>query len=244
MNRVDGRVALITGAASGMGEAQARLFAAAGARVLIADIDPGREAVADAIGPGAKPVELDVASEAAWAKAIAEGEAAFGPISILINNAGVYSDERLPNVTRSEFDRVTAVNQYGVLLGMQSILASMEKAGSGAIVNVSSLAAMIGTPQSPVYGASKWAVRGLGKSAVRPMLRRNIRVNTVIPGTVGGTTMNARNDPEYNEAMRKAIPMARFARPEEIARAVLFLASDDASYIAGAELLVDGGLGS
>jgi 3alpha(or 20beta)-hydroxysteroid dehydrogenase len=239
--RLAGRAALITGAAHGMGEAEAQLFAAEGAKVIVADIDDRGAAVAEAIGDAAMFVKLDVTSKDNWCAAIEQGEAAFGPISILVNNAGLYSGQRLFDADLKSFERLVAVNQLGVLLGMQAIVGSMERAGDGSIVNISSGAGLIGVPQSPVYGMTKWAVRGLTRSSVRPFGRKGIRVNSVYPGVITGTLMNSANDPDYTAELIRSVPLGRAGISMEVARVVLFLASDEAAYVSGAEITVDGG---
>jgi 3alpha(or 20beta)-hydroxysteroid dehydrogenase len=226
MGRLDGKVAIITGAARGQGAAEARLFAAEGARVLLADIlDADGEAVAAEIGDAAAYTRLDVTDEAQWQAAVALAEQRFGPVTVLVNNAGILHFQVLHETELSDFENVMRVNVQGVFLGMKSVVPSMTRAGGGSIVNISSTAGLVGLPYFGAYVASKWAVRGLTKTAAIDLGHKGIRVNSVHPGgidtpMVAGTTGDA---PFY-----KRLP-------------VLFLASDEASYIAGAELAVDGG---
>jgi 3alpha(or 20beta)-hydroxysteroid dehydrogenase len=239
MGRLDGKIAIITGAARGQGAAEARLFAAEGARVVLADVlDDEGEAVAAEIGDAAVYTHLDVTDEPQWQAAVALAEDRFGPVTVLVNNAGILLFQPLHKTDLADFDRVMRVNVQGVFLGMKSVTPSMTKAGGGSIVNISSTAGLQGLPHLGAYVASKWAVRGLTKTAAIDLGHRNIRVNSVHPGgidtpMVAGTSGDA---PFY-----KRLPVPRMGSADEAARAVLFLASDEASYIAGAELAVDGG---
>jgi 3alpha(or 20beta)-hydroxysteroid dehydrogenase len=239
MGRLDGKVAIITGAARGQGAAEARLFAAEGARVVVADVlDDEGKAVAAEIGDAAVYTHLDVTDEGQWADAVALAERTFGPVTVLVNNAGILLFQAVHKTELDDFDRILRVNVHGVFLGMKAVTPSMEKAGGGSIVNISSTAGLQGLPYLAAYVASKWAVRGLTKSAAIDLGHKGIRVNSVHPGgidtpMVAGTSADA---PFY-----KRLPVARMGSADESARAVLFLASDEASYIAGAELAVDGG---
>ena len=237
--RLAGKVALISGGARGQGEAEARLFVAEGAKVVIGDVlESEGKAVADDLGDDALFVPLDVTDQAAWAGAVAAAEERFGPITVLVNNAGILGFERVDKVKRADFDRIMQVNVTGVLLGIQAVTPSMTKAGGGSIVNISSTSGLTGLPFVAAYSTSKWAVRGLTKCAAIDLGHKGIRVNSVHPGGVdtpmiAGTTSDA---PYY-----KRLPVPRIGVPDDVARTVLFLASDEASYIAGAELAVDGG---
>jgi 3alpha(or 20beta)-hydroxysteroid dehydrogenase len=239
MGRLDGKVAIITGGARGQGAAEARLFAAEGAKVVLADVlDDEGAAVAAEIGEAARYVHLDVTDEDQWAATVAFAEETFGPVTVLVNNAGILLFQALHKTDLSDFENVMRVNVTGVFLGMKAVTRSMERAGGGAIVNISSTAGLQGLPFLGAYVASKWAVRGLTKTAAIDLGHKNIRVNSVHPGgidtpMVAGTSGDA---PFY-----KRLPVPRMGSPDEAARAVLFLASDEASYIAGAELAVDGG---
>ncbi|HEY8547458.1 MAG TPA: glucose 1-dehydrogenase [Acidimicrobiales bacterium] len=237
--RLDGKVALISGGARGQGEAEARRFVAEGAQVVIGDIleDEGA-AVAGSLGDACTFVRLDVTDEASWAAAVATAEERYGPVSVLVNNAGILGFGAVDRIKRADYERILQVNLVGVLLGMQAVTPSMERAGGGSIVNISSTSGLQGLPFVAAYGSSKWAVRGLTKSAAIDLGHRGIRVNSVHPGgidtpMIAGTPGDA---PYY-----KRLPVPRMGTPEEVANAVLFLASDEASYITGAELAVDGG---
>ncbi|HEX8803479.1 MAG TPA: glucose 1-dehydrogenase [Acidimicrobiales bacterium] len=239
MGRLDGKVAIITGGARGQGAAEARLFVAEGARVLIGDVlDAEGEAVAAELGDAAVYTHLDVTDEAQWDAAVALAEERFGPVTVLVNNAGVLLFEAVHKTDPADFERIMRINVHGVFLGMRAVTAPMAGAGGGSIVNISSTAGLTGLPYLAAYVASKWAVRGLTKSAAIDLGHKGIRVNSVHPGgidtpMIAGTTSDA---PFY-----KRLPVARMGSAEEAARAVLFLASDEASYTTGAELAVDGG---
>jgi 3alpha(or 20beta)-hydroxysteroid dehydrogenase len=236
--RLAGKVALISGAARGQGAAEARLFAAEGAQVVLGDVlDEEGQAVAAEIGDAAAYTHLDVTDEAQWEAAVALAEERFGPVSVLVNNAGILHFQVVHKTDADDFDRIMRVNVRGVFLGIKAATPSLEKAG-GAIVNISSTAGLQGLPYVAAYVASKWAVRGLTKSAAIDLGHKAIRVNSVHPGgidtpMVAGTSGDA---PFY-----KRLPVPRMGTPEEVAQAVLFLASDEAAYITGAELAVDGG---
>ncbi|HEX5945169.1 MAG TPA: glucose 1-dehydrogenase [Acidimicrobiales bacterium] len=239
MGRLDGKVAIITGAARGQGAAEARLFVAEGAKVVLADVlDEEGEAVAAELGDAATYAHLDVTDEDQWTATVALAEERYGPVTVLVNNAGVLHFQALHKTELEDFDRILRVNVHGVFLGMKSVTDSMAGAGGGSIVNISSTAGLQGLPYLGAYVASKWAVRGLSKTAAIDLGHKNIRVNSVHPGgidtpMVAGTSSDA---PFY-----KRLPVSRMGTADEAALAVLFLASDEASYIAGAELAVDGG---
>ncbi|MGI9422743.1 MAG: SDR family NAD(P)-dependent oxidoreductase [Hyphomicrobiaceae bacterium] len=244
--RLDGKSALITGAASGMGAATARLFAREGAKVIVADIldDEGASVVSDiaAAGGTARYVRLDISDEASWDAAVEASLAAFGKIDILINNAGISgSDPDL--LSRSVWDKQMTVNATGTFLGMRTVVPVMQKQGGGSIVNISSISGVTG--QSFVhmgYNASKGAIRTLTKAAAVQFANDGIRVNSVHPGLMPAMrTSKLTADPEIRDKMLSAVPMRRAGEIDEVANANLFLASDEASYITGVELPVDGG---
>jgi len=239
MGRLDGKVAIISGGARGQGAAEARLFVAEGARVVIGDVLDGEgAAVAAELGSAAAYIHLDVTDEAQWAAAVGLAEDRFGPVSVLVNNAGILMFRTVDQTERADFDRILQVNLTGVFLGIKTVTPSMAKAGGGSIVNISSTAGLTGLPYLGAYVASKWAVRGLTKSAAIDLGPKGIRVNSVHPGGID-TPMLAGTDPDA--PYYKRLPVPRMGHPDEAARAVLFLASDDASYTTGAELTVDGG---
>ncbi|MEZ5234812.1 MAG: glucose 1-dehydrogenase [Acidimicrobiales bacterium] len=235
---------MITGAARGQGEREARLFATEGAKVVVTDVlaEQGQRVAADI---GGTFVRHDVTSEADWASVVAAATSAYGTIDILINNAGIYRKGTLRNTTLEEYRLVIDVNQVGVFLGMQAVAPVMIEAKRGSIVNISSIAGMLGTPVSFAYGASKWAVRGMTKAAALDLGRFNIRVNSIHPGLIDTDMMTEVTGGEEDrfERMQRTVPLSgRMAKPEEIASVALFLASDDSSYATGAEFVIDGGV--
>ncbi|MGK2910982.1 MAG: SDR family NAD(P)-dependent oxidoreductase [Sphingobium sp.] len=245
MCRLSGKVALITGAAQGMGEAHARLFIREGASVILTDVNQSKgEALACKLGGKAMFITHDVASAADWANVVALGEARFARITVLVNNAGVIGPvQGLLDFSEADFLKVCAINQLGVFLGMKAVLPSMIAAGGGSIVNISSIAGMLGTRESSnaAYCASKWAVRGMSKLIAAQHGKDGIRVNSVHPGYILTPMMVAATDADGGGAA-DAIPLGRMAQPEEVSRVVLFLASDEASFVSGAEHVVDGGM--
>lgn len=215
-----------------------RLFAAEGASVVAGDVnEAGVAALADELGDRVRGVRLDVTSDSDWAAVIAGAEAAFGPVNALVNNAGVVDFAPVEAMAPEAFRRVVDVNLTGTFLGMRAAIPAMRAAGGGTIVNISSAAAMINNPAMGAYSASKWAVRGLTKTTALEVARDGIRINSVHPGPIE-TPMTSVAPPGYTAAQ----PIDRFGRPDEVARTVLFLSTDDSSYTTGAEFLVDGGV--
>ena len=242
--RLGGKVALITGGASGMGESEAILFAKEGAKVVVADVlEAEGQKVADSLGGAGRFVHLDVANEAAWQQAIAAAVSAFGKLDVLVNNAGISGTFDPDTLSTSAWDRLMDVNAKGTFLGMKHAIPAMEKAGGGAIVNISSVSGFVGQNGIHMaYNASKGAVRLMTKSAAVQYARSGIRVNSVHPGVLPAMrSSKATADPAFRQKMLAGVPMRREGRVEEVAYAVLFLASDEASYITGTELVVDGG---
>jgi NAD(P)-dependent dehydrogenase (short-subunit alcohol dehydrogenase family) len=243
--RLAGKVALITGGAHGMGAAEARLFAKEGARVVVADVRDGDgKIVADAItgaGGQARYVHLDVTAEPEWQQAVAFAVNAFGKLDVLVNNAGISGGISSDIMSTSAYDRLMEVNAKGVFLGMKHAIPAMQQAGGGSIVNISSISGIAGQAVVHMgYNASKGAVRVMTKSAAVQHAQHGIRVNSVHPGVMP-PMLTSNTDPEVRARLLKPVPMRREGRVEEVAYAVLFLASDEASYITGAELVVDGG---
>ena len=248
MGRLDGKVAFISGGARGMGAEEARLFAQQGAKVAIGDIieEDGRkvEAEINAAGGECLFVRLDVTSEANWQDAIAATVSRFGALHILVNNAGIGGVGGLVEDTSVEdWDRVMDINGKGVFLGTKAAIPEMQNAGGGSIINISSQLGIVATDNSsPQYHASKGAVRILTKSTAIQFAPDGIRANSVHPGPVNtAMTERRREDPEAFALMRSRIPLGRFAEPIEIANAVLYLASDESSFVTGSEVVVDGG---
>jgi len=242
--RLSGKVALISGGASGMGQSEAVIFAREGAKVIVADVlEPEGKKVADSLGGAGRFVTLDVTSESAWQQAIATAVSTFGKLDVLVNNAGISGTFDPDTLSTSAWDRLMDVNAKGVFLGMKHAIPVMEKAGGGAIVNISSVSGFVGQHGIHMaYNASKGAVRLMTKSAAVQYARSGIRVNSVHPGVLPAMrSSKATADPAFRQKMLAGVPMRREGRVEEVAYAVLFLASDEASYITGTELVVDGG---
>jgi len=245
--RLAGKVALVSGAASGMGQSEATIFAREGAKVVVADIlEAEGKQVADKIAAGggqARFVRLDVTSEAEWDAAVKAAVGAFGKLDVLVNNAGISGTYDTDMLSSAAWDKVMAVNAKGVFLGMKAAIPLMKKAGGGAIVNISSISGFVGQDGVHMaYNASKGAVRIMTKTAAVQLAGDGIRVNSVHPGFMPPMrTSKTSADPTWRAKMLGAVPMKREGRVEEVAHAVLFLASDEASYITGTELVVDGG---
>lgn len=246
MDRLAGKVAIITGASRGMGSAHARGFVAAGAKVILTDINPAAgEALAAELGENALFVHHDVTSRADWQRVVAAGEARFGTINVLVNNAGVLGPigTKTVELDEAEYLKVFAINQHSVFLGMQAVIPSMQRAGKGAIVNISSISGIVANYGAPnvAYVASKFAVRGITKATAMEYARDNIRVNSVHPGFTLTPMMVEATDENGGEA-KSIIPLGRIAAPAEVTNLVLFLASDESSYITGAEHVIDAGM--
>ena len=240
--RLEGKVAIITGAARGQGEAEARRFVAEGAKVLLTDVlDAEGEAVAADLGAPAAYRHLDVTVEDEWTAAVAECENRFGPVSVLVNNAGILDFGAIEKQDVERFRKVIDVNLTGTMLGMKSVVPSMKQAGGGSIINISSNSGIWGIPMAGAYAASKWAVRGLSKTGALELGRHGIRVNSVHPGGVDTPMVSGPGQDPNQGTWAKKLPLGRFGRPEEIAAVVTFLASDEAAYVTGAEWSVDGG---
>ena len=248
MGRLDGKVALISGGARGLGRAMAEEFVAEGARVVIGDVRADdAAATAGQIGAQAIAIRLDVTSEAGWADAVAATLAAFGSLDVLVNNAGTAEGSPLAETTLESYRRVTEVNQTGVFLGMRAAIEPMTAAGGGSIINISSIDGMVGSPRIISYIASKWAVRGMTKAAAMELAPRGIRVNSVHPGHVHTLLASEPGQDRtkvvtlIDEHTKRFAPMGRTGEPAEIAKLAAFLASDDSSYCTGSEFVADGG---
>ena len=245
MKRFDNRTVIVTGGARGMGASHARGFIAEGANVVIADIveQEGR-ALADELGDRAIFSRLDVTSDTDWAATVAAAENAFGPVSVLVNNAGIIRFGTIEETEPAAWSQMIDIDLKGTYLGIRAVAPSMRKAGGGAIVNISSTNGMSGPSGLGAYVASKWGVRGLTKTAALELARDNIRVNSIHPGPVR-TPMTAEPDaaaPVGVAAAVRDLAIPRIAEPEEITRLVLFVASDEASFSTGSEFIADGGL--
>jgi 3alpha(or 20beta)-hydroxysteroid dehydrogenase len=239
MGRLSGKVAIITGAAGGQGEAEARLFVAEGAQVMITDVQDQVEQVAADLGEAAVFLKHDVADAGAWAQVVVETLRRFGKLDGLVNNAAIFNPKPLIDTTAEELEQHFRVNQLGVFLGMQAVIAPMQAAGAGSIVNIASVSGLRNIPGQYAYAMSKWAVRGMTGNAAAELTRLGIRVNGVYPGLIN-TPMLAGNSEETNARFARSVPIGRMAEPREVAEVVAFLISDAASYVSGAEIAVDG----
>jgi 3alpha(or 20beta)-hydroxysteroid dehydrogenase len=241
--RLQGKVALITGAAGGIGAAAARAMAAAGASLALTDADGDRVAeLAGELGEPARSRGHDVTSEEDWQEVAAWALATHGRVDTLVNNAGVFLAAPLVQTSLEDFRRVVDVNLTGVFLGMRVLGPVMCEQRAGSIVNVSSVAGLMGSPYLSAYAASKWGVRGVTKVAAKEFARFGVRVNSVHPGQID-TDMNARQrelTPELIDRLIKAIPLQRIGTPAEVAHALVYLASDESVYVTGSELAIDG----
>ena len=242
MTSFSGLTAIVTGAAGAMGEQEARMFAERGANVVLTDVraDEGA-AIADDIGKSAVFVPHDVSSESGWNTVIETALSAFGSVNVLVNNAAISKAIKLIDTDVDTFDLFYRINQLGVYLGMKSVVEPMKAAGGGSIINISSVAGLRGASTLFAYSASKWAVRGMTQSAALELARFKIRVNAVFPGVID-TPLNAPNPPGMNDVLVKTTPLRRMGESHEVAEAVLFLASPEASFATGAELAIDGGM--
>lgn len=245
--RLQGKVAVITGSANGMGEAEARLFAREGARVVVADIleAEGQKVASEISGGGGEAcfVRLDVTQEEDWQEVIHTAVTRYGKLDILVNNAGLSGTHTDDLLSTAAWDRLMAINAKGVFLGIKYAIPAMQQAGGGSIVNISSISGFIGQDFIHMgYNASKGAVRILTKSAAVQYGKDRIRVNSVHPGMMPPMRgARASADPVRRQQRLAQVPLGRTGEREEVAYAVLFLASDEASYITGTELVVDGG---
>ena len=241
--RLDGKSALISGGASGLGEAQAILYAREGASVLIGDVqaEKGHAVVAAIESEGGKAafIHLDVTDADNWDKAVADAVARFGQLTTLVNNAGIFHPGGIVDETQQGWDRMIAINQTAVFLGMKAAAPALLASGNAAIVNISSLYGLIGSPNAISYHASKAAVRVMGKAGALEFAKQGIRVNTIFPGQIK-TPILGDITPEQDAAIKASIPMGIVGDPMDIAYASLYLASDEAKYVSGAELWVDG----
>ena len=237
MGRVDGKVALISGGARGMGAAHARRLVAEGARVVIGDVlDTDGAALAAELGDSARFVSLDVTRPEQWNAAVTTAVDTFGKLDVLVNNAGIINGNSLRKFELEQWRTILDVNLTGTFLGIQAAIDPMIAAGGGSIINVSSIEGLRGAPWAHGYVASKWGVRGLAKSAALELAPKNIRVNSIHPGLI--RTPMTENIPDD----LVTIPLGRPAESEEVSTFVVFLASDEASYATGSEFVMDGGL--
>ncbi len=245
MGRLDGKVALISGGAGGLGAAIARLFAAEGARVVIGDLRDaaGEEIAAEVrrLGGDARFVHLDVTSEREWRDAVGAAVSAFGRLNVLVNNAGIWRAGRVEETSAEQWDAVNDVNSKGVFLGTRAAIPAMRASGGGSIVNVSSASGIVGNPRTAAYAASKGAVRVFTKATAIQYASDGIRANSIHPGPVETDLLAQVTDTLEGDAFA-AIPLGRIGKAEDIAYGALYLACDESSFVTGSELVIDGGL--
>ena len=246
--RLENKVALISGGARGMGAVEAKLFAREGAKVVIGDVleDEGKQTEAEINEAGGQClfVMLDVTSEENWNQTVAATVARFGKVDILVNNAGIFTLGNVEDTTVEMWDRVMAINGKGVFLGTKAVIPEMRKVGGGSIINLSSVAGLIGSARAAAYGATKGAVRIFTKSTAVQYAKEGIRANSVHPGIIDTpmTVPTILVDDASREAQMERTPLGRLGQSEDVANGVLFLASDESSFMPGSELVIDGGL--
>ena len=243
MGRLDGKVCIVTGGARGQGGAEAALFRQEGAEVVITDVlaDVGQQ---HAAAIGASFVGHDVRSEEEWAEVVRQTIERHGRLDVLVNNAGIYERGKLLDTTVEQYRRIIDVNQLGVFLGMKAVAPTMIAQQSGSIVNISSVAGLLGSANAVAYGASKFAVRGMTKAVALELARYQIRVNSIHPGMIDTDMMTVvtGDNAERHDRMARNVPIGRAAEAGEVASLALYLASDESRYCTGSEFVIDGGL--
>ena len=241
MSRLEGKVAIITGAAQGMGAAHAQEFIKQGAKVVLTDLNEEKgSALAAELGENALFIKQDVTSEQGWADVVAQAEEKFGPVNVLVNNAGISVNKFMLEMSLDDYMKIVNINQVSVFLGMKAVAGSMAKAGGGSIVNISSINGLVGGAIG--YTDTKFAVRGMTKAAALNLAHMGIRVNSVHPGVIATPMIMQEDAKAAIEEFAKQIPLKRVSQPEEVSQLVVFLASDESSYSTGAEFVVDGGI--
>lgn len=241
MGRLENKVAIITGGARGMGASHVRKFVSEGAKVVFTDLnEEGGLALEKELGENVKFVKQDVSNAADWEKVVGTAESTFGPVNVLVNNAGISMSKTIFEITEAEYRKIIDINQVSVFLGTKAVIPSMQKAGGGSIVNISSMNGLVGGAIG--YTDSKFAVRGLTKATALQLAGLGIRVNSVHPGVIETPMVTEGDAVEVIKEFAKAIPLQRMAQPEEVTNLVLYLASDESSYSTGSEFVIDGGL--
>lgn len=241
MARLEGKVAIITGAAQGMGAAHATEFIKQGAKVVLTDLNEEKgAALAAELGENALFIKQDVTSEQGWADVVAKAEEAFGPVNVLVNNAGISLNKFMLDMSLDDYMKIVNINQVSVFLGMKAVAGSMQKAGGGSIVNISSINGLVGGAIG--YTDTKFAVRGMTKAAALNLAHMGIRVNSVHPGVIATPMIMQEDAKAAIEEFAKQIPLKRVSQPEEVSQLVVYLASDESSYSTGSEFVVDGGI--
>ena len=245
MDRLAGKVAIVTGGARGMGASEAQLFVEEGARVVITDVlDDLGEKTASRISPDGSScrfVHHDVTSESGWDAVLASALRDFGQVDVLVNNAGIFEQGSVMDTSLEAYMRTININQVGVFLGMRTVAPHMVSRGSGRIINISSVAGLSGTPGFLAYGASKWAVRGMTRGVAKELAPFGVRVNSIHPGIIDTPMLQAFDAAGVRENVRERIPVGYEAEPIHVARMALYLGSDESVYSTGSEFIVDGG---
>lgn len=240
MGRVDGKVAIVTGGTGGMGVSHVNRLVSEGAQVVFTDLDEASgKVLQNKIGPNSLFIRQDVTDSESWNKVITEAEKHFGPVNILVNNAGINYSAEIEDFSEDEYDRVIEVNQKSIFLGMKTVLPSMKKSGSGSIINISSIGGIRGRMESIAYSASKFAVTGMTKVAALELGKYQIRANSIHPSLVNTGMFS---ESTGGNAVASDRPLGRVLTKEEVSNLVLYLASDESSYTTGAEHVIDGGL--
>lgn len=240
MGRVDGKVAIVTGGTGGMGASHVNRLVSEGAQVVFTDLDEASgKVLQNKIGPNSLFIRQDVTDSESWNKVITEAEKHFGPVNILVNNAGINYSAEIEDFSEDEYDRVIEVNQKSIFLGMKTVLPSMKKSGSGSIINISSIGGIRGRMESIAYSASKFAVTGMTKVAALELGKYQIRANSIHPSLVNTGMFS---ESTGGNAVASDRPLGRVLTKEEVSNLVLYLASDESSYTTGAEHVIDGGL--
>lgn len=241
MARLQDKVIIITGAAQGMGETHAKFCLKEGAKVVLTDINADKgQALAEQMGENALFIQHDVTDEQQWAQVIELAEAKFGPVNVLVNNAGITMSKSILDLSLADYRRILEINQVSVFLGMKAVIPSMKANQQGSIINISSINGLVGGAVG--YTDSKFAVRGMTKAAALECAPHGIRVNSIHPGVIATPMIMQGDTKDVVEAFAKSIPLRRVAQPEEVSSLVVYLASDDSSYSTGSEFVVDGGL--
>ena len=241
MERLKNKVAIITGGARGMGASHVRLFVKEGAKVVFTDLNEEAGRILEQeVGPNAKFIKHDVTDSEGWSKVVNQTEEIFGPVNILVNNAGIAANKSILEMTEGEYRKIVDINQVSVFLGIKSVISSMKKVDKASIINISSMNGIIGGAIG--YTDTKFAVRGMTKAAALQLSPFGIRVNSVHPGVIETPMVTEGAVGEATKQFAKQIPMRRIAKPEEVSNLVLYLASDESSYSTGSEFIIDGGI--
>ncbi|MGG4498881.1 SDR family NAD(P)-dependent oxidoreductase [Brevibacillus reuszeri] len=245
MNRLAGKVVIITGAAMGQGAAEAKMFAQEGARIVATDMQEVKlqEVVQEITNAGGKAIAVkhDVASDADWQNVVEKAVQAFGKVDVLVNNAGVSTDKKLDQFELEHWNKVLNINLTGCVLGMKYVVPEMKKVGGGSIIHISSIAGLVALKYTNAYTASKGALRALAKASAVELAHDNIRVNSVHPGIIVTPMIQKALDQGAQQIFEMGTPLPRLGKPEDIAYGVLFLASDESSFVTGTEIVIDGG---